>query len=73
MAGVYINRADSLQRRASDKGYCIGWKSRYGFERGHQDEEMSYGDAVKKAEELGSKDHDKVYWPEMIMDAKFQM
>ncbi|MEJ2360117.1 MAG: hypothetical protein P8Z75_01620 [Gammaproteobacteria bacterium] len=73
MAGVYINRADSLQHRASDKGYRIGWKSRYGFERGHEDVDMTYGEAVKKAEQLASKDHDKVYWAEMIMDPKFQM
>lgn len=73
MAGVYINRADPLQRRASDKGYRVGWKLRYGFQRGHLDGEMNYGEAVKKAGELGSKDHDKVYWPEMIMDPKFEM
>jgi len=73
MAGVYINRADPLQRRAADKGYRVAWKSRYGFERGQLDSEMTYGDAVKKAEELGSKDHDKVYWAEMIMDPNFKM
>ena len=73
MAGVYINRADPLQKRASDKGYRIGWKLRYGFQRGYLDGEMTYGDAGKKAAELGAKDHDKVFWPEMIMDPKFQM
>lgn len=73
MAGVYINRADPLQHRASDKGYRVAWKLRYGFERGQMDGEMTYGEAVKKAEELGGKDHDKVYWAEMIMDPKFQM
>lgn len=73
MAGVYINRADALRRHASDKGYHIAWKSRYGFERGHDDAEMTYGDAVKMAEDLGSKDHNKVYWAEMIMDPKFHM
>jgi len=25
MAGVYINRANPLQRKAGDKGYRIGW------------------------------------------------
>lgn len=73
MAGVYINRANPLQRHATDKGYHIGWKLRYGFERGCFEDEMTYGEAVKKAAELGSKDHDKVYWPEMIMDPKFHM
>lgn len=73
MAGVYINRADALRRRASDQGYRVAWKLRYGFERGQTDDDMTYADAVKKAAELGSKDHDKVYWAEMIMDPKFQM
>lgn len=73
MAGVYINRADSLQKRAADSGYRIGWKLRYGFERGHLDEELNYGDAVKKAAELGAKEPNKVFWAEMIMDPKFEM
>ncbi len=73
MAGVYINRADPLLRRASDKGYRIGWKHKYNFERGHFDEEMTYGEAKKKAEELQAKEPDKVFWPEMIMDPKFEM
>ena len=70
---MYINRADALQRGVGDKGYTIGWKLRYGFERGRLDEDLSFADAEKKAAELGAKDHDKVYWPEMIMDPKFQM
>jgi|GEM_PF-708076 len=73
MAGVYINRADPLQRRASDKGYRIGWKLRYDFQRGYLDGEMTYGEAVKKAEEMGNKDHEKFFWAEMIMDPKFEM
>ena len=73
MAGVYINRADPLQRRAKDKGYRIGWKLRVGFQRGHLDGEMTYGEATKKASELASKDHDKIYWAEMIMDPKFEV
>jgi hypothetical protein len=72
MAGVFIYRADPLQRRAKDKGYQINWKLRYGFQTGHLDGEMTYGDAVKKAAELGGKDHDKVYWAQMIMDPKFE-
>ena len=72
MAGVFINKADSLQKRASDKGYCIGWKLRYGFERGHLDGEMTYGEAKKKAEELGAKEPNKVFWAEMMMEPKFE-
>lgn len=73
MAGVYINRADPLRRHARDKGYRVNWKLRYGFQAGYLDGEMTYSDAAKKASELGAKDHDKVYWAEMIMDPKFEM
>lgn len=71
MAGVYINRADSLRRRDNDPGYRVAWKVKYGFERGEFDEEMTYGEAKRKAAELQAKDADKVYWPEMIMDPNF--
>lgn len=73
MAGVYINRADSLLKRDSDTGYRIGWKLKYGFERGQLDEEMTYGEARKKAAELQAKSPEKVFWAEMIMDPKFEM
>ena len=73
MAGVYINRANPLQKRASDKGYRVGWKLRYGFQRGYLDGEMTYGEAGKRAAELGAKEPNKVFWAEMIMDPKFQM
>lgn len=73
MAGVYINRANPLLKKASDKGYRVGWKLRYGFQRGYLDGEMTYGEASKKAAELGAKEPGKVFWPEMIMDPKFQM
>ncbi len=73
MAGVYVNRANPLQRGASDKGYTIGWKIRYGFERGRTDDNLSFFEAEKKAAEMGKKEPDKVFWPEMIMDPKFEM
>ena len=72
MAGVYINKADSLLKKASDKGYGIGWKLRYGFERGRLDGEMTYGEALKKAAELGAKEPNKVFWAEMLMEPKFE-
>jgi hypothetical protein len=73
MAGVYINRADPFHRNPKDKGYCVGWKLRYGFERGRTDEDITYAEAAKKAKEMGKKEPGKVFWPEMIMDPKFQM
>lgn len=71
MAGVYINRADSLRHRDDDSGYRVAWKLKYGYEKGQFDEEMTYGEAKQKAAELQAKDRDKVYWPEMIMDPHF--
>ena len=72
MAGVFINKADTLLKKSSDKGYRIGWKLRAGFQRGHLDGEMTYGEAKKKAAELGTKEPDKVFWAEMLMEPKFQ-
>ena len=68
MAGNFKPRADSLTRRSSDSGYQVGWKLKYGFEKGHLEGEMTYGEAKKKAAELQAKEPDKVFWPEMIMD-----
>ena len=72
MAGVYINKADSLSKKAADKGYCVGWKLRYGFERGRLDGEMTYAEAQKMAAELGAKEPNKVFWAEMMMEPKFE-
>lgn len=71
MSGVFKFRADPLFKRANDKGYRIGWKHRYDLVRGYIDGEMTYGEASKKAAELGAKDKDKFYWAEMIMDPQF--
>jgi hypothetical protein len=73
MAGVYENSADPLLHRAADKGYTIGWKLKYGFERGRLDENLTYGDAKKKAAEMEKKEPEKAFWPEMIMTPKFHM
>ncbi len=71
MAGVYENRADSLFRKDDDKGFHIGWKLKYGFEKGHIGNEMTYGEAKKQAAEMQAKEPDKVFYPEMIMVPKF--
>lgn len=71
MAGVYKNRADSLVKRQSDKGYRVAWKLKYGYEKSSFPEEMTYGEAKKKAAQLQSKEADKVFWAEMIMDPQF--
>ena len=62
----FIPKADPLQRRASDMGYRVAWKYKYKFQKGHFDEEMTYGDALKKAEQLAAKEPEKVFWPELL-------
>ncbi|MDV3238297.1 MAG: hypothetical protein LOY58_05550 [Gammaproteobacteria bacterium] len=71
MAGAYVNRADSMLRRESDAGYRVAWKLKYGFQKGHFPEEMTYGEASRKAAELQAKEPEKVFWAEMIMDPNF--
>lgn len=71
MAGAYVNRADSMFRRESDAGYRVAWKLKYGFQKGHFSEEMTYGEARRKAAELQAREPEKAFWAEMIMDPDF--
>ncbi len=61
-------KSDPLQKASSNPGYRIAWKYKKKFERGHLDGEMSYGEALVKAEALNAKEPDKVYWPELLYD-----
>lgn len=67
MAAVLSFKGDPLWKRASDPGYRVGWRSRAGFEKGHIDGEMTYGEAQNKAQELAAKDAAKTYFPELIV------
>lgn len=71
MSGSFILRADPFFKRDSDSGYRVAWKLKYGFEKGHFDEEMTYGEASRKAMELQAKEPDKAFWAEMIMEPNF--
>lgn len=64
--GTYKPKADPLNRPDDATGFRIGWKYKTKFERGHFDEEMTYGEAKKKAEELAIKEPEKTFWPEII-------
>lgn len=55
---------DNLIKRDEDTGYIIAWKYKYEFESGKFDEQMTYGEACKRCEELIAKEADKTYWPE---------
>jgi hypothetical protein len=68
MSSHPVPKSDPLLRRDSSPGYCVAWKLKYGFEKGRFDEEMSYGEAKKKAEELAAKEPAKVFWPELLWD-----
>ena len=54
MAGYYTNRADSMLRRDTDKGYRVAWKLKYGFEKKHLDGEMTYGAGMIAARKFGA-------------------
>lgn len=68
MGQALTAKGDALWRRPADPGYRVGWKLKYGFEKGHFDAEMTYAEAEKKAAELQAQDsEDKVYFPELIL------
>lgn len=64
-----VGKADPLWRRDSDPGYRIGWRSKLGFEKGHLDGEMTYGEARARAAELAARDSSKAYFPEPVLVA----
>ena len=52
-------------RPADEPGYIIAWRHKYEFKAGKNlDEVMTYGEAVKKAEQLTAESSDTVYWAE---------
>lgn len=51
-------------RKDSDPGFIIGWRHKSRFEAGKLEGEMTYGEAVRKAEELSRKEPDKTFWAE---------
>ncbi len=68
MSGVLTAKGDALWRRPNDPGYRVGWRHRVKFEKGHLDEEMTYGEAKQKAEDLQAVDSEgKIYYPELIL------
>ena len=50
---------ENLIKRDEDTGYIIAWKHKYDFETGKFDEQMTYGEACKKCEELIANDSEK--------------
>ncbi len=60
---------ENLIKRDEDTGYIIAWKHKYEFETGKFDEEMTYGEARKRCEELIAKEPSKTYWPEKSKSA----
>jgi hypothetical protein len=69
MATVLKAKGDGLWKRDEDPGYRIGWKYKYRFEKSHLDGEMTYGEAKRKAAELQAGDAEKVFFPELILEA----
>ena len=58
----------SHPKKESDTGYVVGWKYKYQFEKGVLEGEMSYGEAVKKAEKLSKAEPEKTFWPEKVLE-----
>ena len=57
---------ENLVKRDEDTGYIIAWKHKYDFETGKFEEQMTYGEARKRCEELIAEDSEKTYWPEKV-------
>ena len=54
---------DTLHHKNDEHGFVIGWRYKYKFEAGYYDEEMTFGEAKKRAEELHQKHPDMTFWP----------
>ncbi|MGV6816703.1 MAG: hypothetical protein ACWA44_05460 [Thiotrichales bacterium] len=61
-------KSDPLLHKAASPGYRIGWKYKTKFERSHLDGEMTYGEALAKAEELNAAEPEKAFWPELLFE-----
>ena len=61
--------SDNLIKRDEDTGYVIAWKHKYDFETGKFDQEMTYGEARKRCEELIAENSEKTYWPQKVKPA----
>ncbi|MGA7978632.1 MAG: hypothetical protein WCA32_00205 [Chromatiaceae bacterium] len=67
MSGKLTQKGDPLMRRANDPGYRVGWRDKAKFAKGHFDNELTYSEAKRKAEELAANDPEKTYFPELIL------
>ena len=58
---------ENLIKRDEDTGYIIAWKHKYDFETGKfSDEQMTYGEACKRCEQLIAENDEKTFWPEKV-------
>ncbi|MBD3671374.1 MAG: hypothetical protein HUJ29_11415 [Gammaproteobacteria bacterium] len=55
-------------RNDSDPGYVVGWRFKRKFEAGEFNDEMTYAEAKKKAEELSEKEPEKTFWPQKKLE-----
>jgi hypothetical protein len=60
---------ENLIKRDEDTGYIIAWKHKYDFQTGKFEEQMTYGEACKKCEELIAGDAEKTFWPHKVKPA----
>ena len=60
---------ETLLKPADESGYVIAWRSKYQFETGRLDGEMTYSEATSKCAELCAKEPEKTFWPQRVSDA----
>lgn len=54
---------------SNEPGFIIGWKYKYEFKTGkYADEVMTYGEALKRVDELQQKHPEMTFWPEKAKD-----
>lgn len=55
-----------LSKKADQPGWIVAWRHRWKHEAGKLlDEEMTFGEAERKARELQDGDAEKIYWAEL--------
>lgn len=54
---------DTFHHKDDEPGFVIGWRYKYKFEAGEYDDEMTWGEARKRVEELHAEHPDMTFWP----------
>lgn len=62
----------TLQHGNDEPGFVIAWKYKYKFEAGCYDEEMTFGEAKARVEQLHEEHSDMTFWPhKKVIESNF--